>query len=210
MYDTLTSKNYEDFRQRYQGSYGWLSVEGQPERIVYISKVSASKVMFNTITDRDFFAFVDQDVRFKFLPIRRGWYKGHTNRPVLLTRIPARQYCRGISAANTTCSTMSFDNRLLPCALSGELLEAIFNDAQQTIKYSRTEPCVLNKFFSFGSLRANPETGVSSRPVFFLEAKVATQTNNVVEFAKGWQHIKQEFSDSVRRAVLFNDIEVKE
>lgn len=206
MYDTLTSNNHEDFRQRYQGSYGWLSVDGK-EQIVYITKVSAAKVMFNTVKDRDFFAFVDQDVKFKFLPIKRGWYNG-ISRPCLLTRIAARQYCRGISSSNTTCMTLSYGNILKPIPISSDVLEAVFNKDHQNFKYQNSTPFVLSKFFSFGSWDGDTEATMK-RPLFFFEAKVAWQEkDSKVAFSADWQHIKQEFADTVRRLNLSDKIEV--
>jgi len=199
MYDTLKSATYEDFKQRYQGCYGWLCYD-EKETMVVITSVKRDRVTFNTKTGSDFFAFADQDVTFKFLPIRRGWYKTGTG-VVLLERVPARQYNRGISAANTSCKYVPFGYNVLKARNLGvELLEDVFNEDKQKLEYT-SGVCVLSKFFCFGYRH-----GADSRTLYFLDAPVGLETGGVVVFDKNWKHIKQEFQDMVIRQGLSQNI----
>jgi hypothetical protein len=102
MKDSLTLYNRDDFRQRYKGSFGFLSNNGV-RTLVHISEVSAKSVAFKTDTDGlNYYANAGAGVDFEFLPVTRSWYD-LGDKPALLFRVPARQYCRGISSGNTSC-----------------------------------------------------------------------------------------------------------
>jgi hypothetical protein len=148
MLATLDSNNVEDFKQRYQGCFGWLSYEGN-ETLVVLTNVSRDRVTFNTAKGKDFFAFVNSGVQFKFAPIMRGWYTTSVG-PVLLQRVAARQYQRGISSANTSCFCLGYGSseQLRPRALTVGILEEVFET--QTPKFTDQGPCVLSRFFCVG------------------------------------------------------------
>lgn len=125
MLDTPTSANIEDFRQRYRGTYGFLKRPNRPDLLVYIQDTDPYKVTFTDRNQQEFYANLNQEVMFEFLPITRGWFQTALG-PRYLMRIPERQFHRGISRGNTNVYACSEDGRLLPATLSIQMLEDIF------------------------------------------------------------------------------------
>jgi hypothetical protein len=128
MKDSLTSLNREDFRQRYRGSFGFLHTETQDRRLVYIQEVANNQVVFKTSSrGMDYYANCDAGVVFEFLPVQRSWYN-LGDKPGLLFRVPARQYCRGISKSNTSFSVVHPEVAMLqPSTLTLEVLARVFS-----------------------------------------------------------------------------------
>lgn len=124
MKDTLTPFNRDDFRQRYKNNYGFLTLP-TGRRLVYIKDVTADRVSFTTDDDGDvYYAHAGAGVMFDFLPIVRGWYPTQ-DAAVFITRVPARQYHRGISHNNTYVCKPQW-GQLTTVELSLALLSQLF------------------------------------------------------------------------------------
>jgi hypothetical protein len=104
MLDTLTSHNIRDFNARYNHTWGFLVQDNGLKKLVWVSKVTEERVSFNDSAGNKFFGLVDKGMMFEFIPITRGLFNvsyGPSNGVILLQRVAARQWQRGISANNT-------------------------------------------------------------------------------------------------------------
>jgi len=99
MIESPTSANIADFKQRYSGVYGRLDPDGK-RTSVYVKGVTATKVVFQDVLGAEYYANVNADVNFEFLPAEKAWYK--TSKGMFfMQRIPARQWKRGVCPDNT-------------------------------------------------------------------------------------------------------------
>lgn len=102
MKDTLTSRNHQDFRARYQGTYGYYVNPDNAQKVpVYVANCNQHKVTFQDIEGRDLFANVDTGIEFEFIPLDRGFFQTINGKVYYLQRVPARQWKRGICYDNT-------------------------------------------------------------------------------------------------------------
>jgi len=106
MLDTLTHKNLRDFGPRYTHTYGWLLQDGA-KKLVYISNVRNDRLCFSTVDHDDCHVKIDAGVMFEFIPINHGWFNAKDGKAWYMTRVPARQWKRGISDSNTRISPIS-------------------------------------------------------------------------------------------------------
>lgn len=130
MKDTLTSANHRDFAARYLHTWGFYTSESNKKQLVYVSNVNNRRVRFvdkNQSTPNDYYeALVDKGIEFEFIPVNKGYY--NTNEGTfLLTRVPARQWKRGISVENTKCAQLK--DTLVNVVLSHKLLSDIFDNS---------------------------------------------------------------------------------
>jgi len=127
MIDSPTRENLRDFRQRYEGSFGWLERDDGSKQLVIVSSVGDRGVKFK-LSDKDdmgYTAFVDGGSRFHFTQVPRGWFNRPDGVAFFLTRNPQRQWSRGITPANTTKFVLA--SRLLNDHLTFADVEACFN-----------------------------------------------------------------------------------
>ncbi len=192
MLDTLTMYNRDDFNQRYARSYGWfIHPETGAKTLVYVRKVERDKVTFET-EKGEFYAYSGTNVQFEFLPITRGWFHTSNFGPVILQRVPAKQFSRGISDSNTSVRYFGLSDSLREKALSLGILQDVFGATPVT------KPN-LQDFF------ANPALGFIMNPyfllwkdgVFFYDVQVGTITGEVITLTDSI--IKQELQDYINR-----------
>lgn len=126
MIDTPTLQNADDWRQRYSRTYGWFKPTEGSKKLVYI-KDTGPRVVFSTPDGNEFFANLNQGVEFEFLPITRGWFYTRNGGANLLQRVPAKQYARGITKANTMVSRLKTDGTIgTDGTIDFTLLEDVF------------------------------------------------------------------------------------
>lgn len=102
MFEKFTSLGSADFKQRYIGTYGFFK-EGEKKTLVQIMSINRDGVHF---IDRNKSTYYlkpdsDSDVGFEFIPPKSSYYNIAGGDPVLITRLPARQYSRGVCDKNT-------------------------------------------------------------------------------------------------------------
>lgn len=100
--EKFMSSNAGDFRQRYEGTYGWY-VAKDKKILVAIQSVGEGMVQF---IDRNSIKYTlnrdsTEDIGFSFLAPKMQWHNTNAFGPVLVQRIPQKQYRRGIHQANT-------------------------------------------------------------------------------------------------------------
>jgi len=123
MRDSLKESNVADFRQRYRDCYGMFLTKTNERKLVYINSVDEARVRFRDASGTDFFANVDANVEFEFLPLTRRLHNIEGD-VVLLSRVPAQQYKRGIAESNTSIISMVLRRNL---GVSFGLLEQVFS-----------------------------------------------------------------------------------
>lgn len=191
MLDTLTTENSPDFRQRYNKTYGWLN---NSDTLVYITDVRDDKLTFDTMDGEGYFAYANSKVDFKFVPITRGWFLTEQYGPVLLTRIPARQWQRGIARANTSVQYVAPPtNALLSLNITLEIVNDVFVkkltcDLQKFLD-KKTPYYIINKFFM-----------LYNGDVFFYDKVVGKYKDRTI--TKLEEVVEQELRDAISRNTL--------
>ena len=112
MFEKFTTKDCTDFKQRYAGTYGFF-VTKDTKTLVRLEKIRTNQEVNNPVVefvDRDGLKYVlradseDDCIGFEFLPPKSRYHNLSVG-AVLVSRIPARQYARGICDRNTSIRT---------------------------------------------------------------------------------------------------------
>jgi hypothetical protein len=101
MKDTFTTDNRRDFQQRYLHCFAWYIPEVGEKQLVKIAQVRDEYVRFDTEAGYSYTAAIDKGVSWEFTQLERGWYTSSDGGAYYVSRIPQRQFARGISNANT-------------------------------------------------------------------------------------------------------------
>lgn len=113
MFEKFTSAGGGDFRQRYLGTFGFyrdgaqrvlsklteINIEHTSPHVVFTNK-DGDKFVLRADSKRD-------DRGFEFLPPKNVWSNTAEGIPLLVQRVPARQYQRGICDRNTRIEDFS-------------------------------------------------------------------------------------------------------
>lgn len=124
MFEKFMSTNARDFSQRYQGTYGFYSRDGR-KTLVQLVQVDMDRgvVTFYDHNKAEYRLNKDstENVGFEFIPPKCEWHNTSKG-AMLVRRVPARQYSRGICDNNTSIS----DASLRPQSVDFANLLAIF------------------------------------------------------------------------------------
>jgi hypothetical protein len=154
MLDSLTRNNAGDFLRRYQNTFGYYPLKDRAEKLlVKIDKVTDTTVNFRDKDGYKYSAVADNNVQFEFIQVNKGWYNQANSKPVFFSRVPARQWQRGISPQNTVCYTFADSGVLTKSHVDYDTVECIQNAYKPFIDaYFRGEisSVALNKFFAIG------------------------------------------------------------
>jgi hypothetical protein len=196
MKDTLTSRNHVDFRQRYQGTFGFLLVD-EKKLLVNIVEVGEKQVVFVDKNKTEYYAYRDGGSIFEFIQVQRGWF--NTLKGVYyLARIPARQWHRGICANNTTIHLLSEDKmRNLPINIHN--LATVFETPLET-------NAAFNQFVDKEqtAFALTKHFAMDRKHLYFDDRTVGDiQTGNAtVALGLKTDIIRQELGDAIRRSAL--------
>lgn len=145
MLDSLSGDTWEDFRQRYNHTYCWL-LRGNEKLFVYISDINPEAVRFSMGSSMSFSANADTGTMFQFIPVDRGWYNTDDNSVFHLSRVPERQFRRGISDGNT----LIHDETMYNVELSYKKLKSIFGvEKQWSRPFDPQVPNAFSKHFAY-------------------------------------------------------------
>jgi len=119
MFEKFLSGEQENFRQRYEGTYGYFK-HGTKRTLCILTGISSRQVDFQ---DKDGIKYnlnvdAEGDIGFEFIPPESGWYNTLQYGPLFVKRIPARQFQRGLSSRNTTVSRLDGTLRKMPVDFS--------------------------------------------------------------------------------------------
>lgn len=106
MFEKFTGEGARDFRQRYQGSYGFFRKGGKRHLVRLTDINSDHSPPFIRFTDKNGESYslnadAQDDVGFEFLPPRSCWRNTPTYGAILSRRIATRQWIRGVHDSNT-------------------------------------------------------------------------------------------------------------
>jgi hypothetical protein len=130
MREEFTSSNSKDFGQRYVGTFGWFEKPDGGKVMVLVGSISKEYVTFYDKNNFEYTAKADMGNVFSFLPVQKGLYE-YQDDIVFISRVPARQWKRGICLDNT--SVRSFNRGLSQIDFSYNLLEKIFGENEDTL-----------------------------------------------------------------------------
>lgn len=206
MFEKFTSVDSNDFRQRYQGTYGYFTHKGKRTLTRLDKIVSDGRSSFVEFSDRDGLKYLlhpdseDAGTGFEFLPPKSAYFNTPEGIPLLVSRIPARQYLRGICDRNTSITDMRNSNRAVDFAS----LITLFEQATPA-------GVALEKALKSGS----GASGVAISPQFAVglltqQIRCFNQVIGSAEYSKGLFTIEldspelwsQEVTDAFRRSNL--------
>jgi hypothetical protein len=123
MFEKFTSGGQADFQQRYLNTYGFFRTNGK-KILSRIRQVGPKEIQFYTKDGATYTLLVDHgdEVGFEFITPRASWYNTAQGVPLLVRRVAARQYSRGICEKNTSIHSL---NGQAP--VNFETLEQIFD-----------------------------------------------------------------------------------
>jgi hypothetical protein len=103
MFEKFLRANAQDFRQRYEGTYGFYRDEKGKRMLAQLTGITEDVCLFVDARGLEYRLNVDaeKDIGFEFLPPRSGYF--NTKRGAMLVkRIAARQFQRGVTGKNVT------------------------------------------------------------------------------------------------------------
>jgi hypothetical protein len=136
----FTSYGTRDFVQRYAETYGWLERPGKPSLLVKLLKIRENSLIFTDETGFEYTALSDRGNWFSFIPVVKGSYL-YQDSIVVVQRVPARQWRRGICEDNTSIRTL--DHQSLN--VNFETLKALFSPIRNTTIETFKETLIGNR-----------------------------------------------------------------
>ncbi len=189
MIDSPTYENSHDFRQRYLRSYGFLIREDR-KHLVYITECGVDQVKFSDISGASLFCQSNRGIKFEFIPVTRGWF--YTSQGMCyLSRVPEKQYTRGISPNNTQVLVYSYGDGLTKSSVSFDLLNDIFVDPP--------EPPTLEEYLEDKSkiFKVSKHFVFLNNKVYFFEREIGTVTRSYKTISLKEPMFKQELKDAL-------------
>lgn len=183
MRDTITSANSEDFRQRYEGTLGWLVTGPSSKKLVKLTEYDEDAMHFVTAEDAEGYVLIDSGVEFEFIQVKRKIYQWDDGTLALLERVPARQFKRGISVDNTHIWKWVTSRGWLRENLNLRTLNKCMND-----RPLRTGPYIkINDYFS-----------IADGKVFIFRTEIGSiNSEGLIKMSD--DAFKQELADAIRR-----------
>ena len=106
MIEEFKSASWNDFNQRYKGTFGWFLTETGSKRLVQLKEISSRTATFIDKSGREYTANSDRGNCFEFLPIERALYN-YKDAVYYCSRKTERQWRRGICFGNTNVRVLS-------------------------------------------------------------------------------------------------------
>lgn len=107
MFEKFTAIGANDFKQRYQGTYGFFT-RGDKKYLTRLENVYVGGQSYVEFVDRNGMEYKllqdskEDNCGFEFIPPKCAFYNTKEGSPRIINRIPARQYQRGICDRNTS------------------------------------------------------------------------------------------------------------
>jgi len=182
MKDTFTSDNRRDFHQRYNHCFAWFIPDSGDKRLVYITRVNEDNVRFTTEEGMDYTAYADQGITWEFTQLERGWYASSNGQAHYVSRIPQKQYSRGISNANTSAYTLA--DRILR---NVDVSFNVVKDVCSSLSSTEDNIVVLSKHFA-----------MNTKDVYMYDKIVGSRKKNIITMIN--PVFQQEMIDAVKRS----------
>lgn len=182
MFEKFTSVDANDFRARYQGTYGFFR-RGDFRQLAKLTTIDGV-VKFIDKDGIDYTLNPDSpnDVGFEFLPPKAGWHNTSTG-AWLVTRIAARQWLRGICSRNTSIGTPFGHKAVVDFPILAQIYdkvtksEAALKDFNEdTTTKGKTHCFALSEQFAITNFNGNKQ-------LFCLDSVIGTCEKKVDHFA---------------------------
>jgi hypothetical protein len=180
MKDTPTRYNNQDFRARYEGTWGLAK-----GNLVKIKHVREDKVEFSFGDGEDdeiYSAFVGGGFEFEFTQVPHGWYNLNDKIIVYLSRSPQHQWKRGICNNNTSVHYLKATDQLRSMQLTKAALQASFDKSKPT---------------SFDVAALSEVFAINKKYVYVFNRLIGYRSDDTLELNNGLFY--QELCDLVRR-----------
>jgi hypothetical protein len=107
MFEKFLSTNSRDFRQRYEGTWGFYRDEKKKRMLAQLVSITENVCNFVDSRGVQYRLNIDaeKDIGFEFLPPRSGYFNTDKG-AFLVQRVAARQFQRGISERNVTVAVL--------------------------------------------------------------------------------------------------------
>jgi hypothetical protein len=124
MFEKFLSANTGDFRQRYEGTFGFYRDEKGKRLLTKLVAIRGDVCVFVDSKGIEYKLYPDaeSDIGFEFIPPKAAYYNT-TDGAVLVVRQAARQFQRGLSSKNTVIYTLK--SALLQSRVDFPMLEKI-------------------------------------------------------------------------------------
>jgi hypothetical protein len=128
MFEKFLRANSQDFRQRYENTFGYFRDEKGHRTLTQLMAVGEDVCIFTDVRGMEYRLNADseRDIGFEFIPPKSGYFNIEGG-AILVQRVAAHQFQRGVSSRN-----MAF-NRLFgglrACKLTFPLMEQIYEKA---------------------------------------------------------------------------------
>ena len=199
MKDSLTSNNYQDFRQRYEGTFGFLIKPNDHKKLlVQLVSVNSEQVDFLDKNGHYYNVVCDSGVPFEFIPVDRRVVNLQRGRTVFACRKPARQWKRGVCADNTVFVNIETGKTL---SVGFDLIESVYSQ-DETSYVDYYQQYKSGKRFS---VALSDKFCVFDGNLFLYNTKVGSLKDDV---AKVSTLFRQELSDVCKRNNLPITVEV--
>lgn len=130
MFEKFTSAGAGDFRQRYNGTFGYFTRKGMrmltqlrtiqsDGRSPCVDFIDKDGVEYKLMSDSQ-----DETTGFEFLPPKSSWYNTDKGNPLLVTRIASKQYLRGICDRNTKVRNLMQTSQPINFATLGTIFDS--------------------------------------------------------------------------------------
>lgn len=139
MFEKFLSGNIDNFRQRYEGTYGFFRDEKKKRTLVRLESIGGARCNFVDARGMDYHIMADtqDDMGFEFIPPKSQWYNAKGG-AMFTQRLAQRQYSRGVSDRNLTIALLRSE-RLYP-------VEVNFNSLSQIYEHPVPTPEALREF----------------------------------------------------------------
>ncbi len=200
MIEEFKSSGAADFRQRYKDTYGWYLTDSGRKVLVQLVDVGENQLKFQGKDGESFTALADKGNRFEFIPLERALYNTPST-VVYCTRVPARQWRRGIHSANTRIvnlqsgimgSGVPIDFKILSEILHPEDVSTYVSDYLA----KRRDAVALNPMFAF-----------TKETVYLYQRRIGTIMGDTIALTENL--FKQEISDLCRDLQLTYKVVIK-
>lgn len=195
MLDSLAKQGTRDFSARYRNTIGFYITEKGEKKTVLVTEVEDSRVHFMDALGSVGWANRTPEVNFEFIQLQRQWFNRPGRKlPVLLQRVPARQWRRGICNDNTSANSLGA--AFSRVALDVGLVDELFNktpDVHQVAKdylSGKLKAMALNKYFA-----------LNQEHLYMFDAPVGNvkKSDTLVEISLTVPMVEQEVLDTIRR-----------
>lgn len=184
MITSLTSRNHQDFRQRYLRTFGYLLTESGNKKFVEVTNSGSGAVYFKAGDELEFHAVVNSGVKFEFIPVTRGWFNASDGNVYFLERVPARQWRRGICQDNTRIHNIKGFKEVV---VEYTVLNSIFDPNVVNKVDHNKRPVALSQAFAINPIGT----------LYFFDQLIGSMKDNKIVLTNNI--VKQELQDLVNR-----------